>query len=96
MTYGEAKTRDMCRSILPSTRRKTDRRNAQSIKRRNRRLTRQTLHDWKMTADLDDFEGHIFGYEDSLPASTAGAPTLARATSSLPCGTAVTTTSSLR
>lgn len=65
MTYGDDKVRDMCRSILPSTQRKSDRHNAERVRRRNRRTTRQTLHDWRMAADVDDFEGHVFGYEDS-------------------------------
>jgi hypothetical protein len=43
-TYGQAKARDMARSILPSTARGVARRDGHDIKRANRRRTRQTLH----------------------------------------------------
>lgn len=65
MTYGEAKTRDMARSILPATNRRDARHTAASIKRHNRRVTRQALHEWKSYEDPLEYEGHIYGYDDS-------------------------------
>lgn len=62
MQYGEDKIRTMARSILPATNRRDAKNTAQMIKRRNRRNTRQTLHEWKSYTDPLEFEGHIFDY----------------------------------
>lgn len=51
------KTRDMARSVLPSSRRKSARSNLASLKRRHRRRVRQTLHDWRFEDNAYDYEG---------------------------------------
>lgn len=71
MTYGDSKVRDMCRSILPATNRKSASEDARRIKRHNRRMTRQTLDAWRSEIDPDDFEGHVFSYDDA-PACGSG------------------------
>lgn len=51
------KQRDIARSVLPSKNRKTARSRAATIKRHNRRSTRNTLHVWAKFDDALDFEG---------------------------------------
>src|SRR3954468_4122000 len=58
------KERDMCRSILPATNRRSARFNATSIKRQTRRGNRQTLHMWARCDDPYDFEGHVYTDND--------------------------------
>lgn len=65
MQYGDEKVRDMMRSLLPSTSRRTSRENAASVKRRNRRRTRQALAEWKGWTDPYEFTGHIYDYGDT-------------------------------
>lgn len=64
MIYGDEKIRTMARSILPATNRKSARQTATSIKRKNRRITRQALHDWKSYIDPYEYEGHVYDYGD--------------------------------
>jgi hypothetical protein len=68
MLYGDEKVREIARSILPSTGRRSARINAANVKRRNRRITRQSLRDWATYEDPYEFEGHIFDYGDSAAA----------------------------
>lgn len=52
------KRRDISRSILPATGRKSVRIDAATIKRHHRRFVRQSLHD-SLHYEWEDFEGHV-------------------------------------
>jgi hypothetical protein len=51
------KTRDIARSVLPSTARKSARQNARHARKRERANERQLLHDLSGGSNYDDFEG---------------------------------------
>lgn len=55
------KQRDMARSVLPSTARKSARANKANYNRRHRRYVRDVLHDWKSYEHADDFERPVWG-----------------------------------
>lgn len=63
--YNE-KQRDMLRSILPATNRRSVRFDAAVIKRQNRRATRMTLREWSTYDNAYDFEGHVYDTDDPV------------------------------
>lgn len=67
MLYGPEKAREIARSILPSTRRRSTRTDLAYLKRASRRRVRQTLHDWAGYDDPLEFEGHIWDYHSPNP-----------------------------
>lgn len=67
MLYGPEKARDIARSILPSTRRRSAREDAARLKRNTRRHNRQSLHTWARYDDPYDYEGHIYDYDEPSP-----------------------------
>lgn len=70
MLYGQEKAREIARSVLPSTRRRSARIDLAHLKRSHRRRIRQTLHDWVGYDDPLDFEGHIYDYDRPTPHSS--------------------------
>lgn len=61
--YGEAKRRDMIRSILPSTRRKGAREDLAHIKRSARTATKQALHNFRGSS-TDAIDLYEYGNDD--------------------------------
>lgn len=61
MLHGPAKRREIARSVLPSTHRKSARDDLATLRRRNRRTVRQDLHviarPGRASAVVDDFDG---------------------------------------
>lgn len=67
MLYGQDKAREIARSVLPSTRRRSARQDAARLKRSTRRLARRSLRDWASHTDPYEYEGHIYDYDEPSP-----------------------------